>query len=392
MGALGKLSFAQMRPRFDDLGRRAAAAFASVDDSPNAVIGNIALVRTMGLPALTVPVAAGGMGANLLDFASFQQLLARGDGSSALVMAMHHMLIGGEAESGLWPADEWDELCRAVVGEGRLVNSAATEPGAGSPSAGGLPATIALPETGRRETSVPSVQWRIHGRKAYTTGAPFLGFMRVSARVEPAGLEPYGARFLVRLPAEGTSLVDAWRPAALAAAANDDVVFTGAPATFLYREGGRGCEGTVWFQVAIAATYLGIGFAAYEKVLAFTRERVTAAGAVSDRESVRLRLGRTRAVLEVASRNLLATCADWVEWDEAGGSPREAMLPDVGLAKLTAVKAAASAAEEAVRLSGAGGFGAGQPFPRFLMETRAGLSHPPIEDVALLRLAERDLG
>ncbi|HEV1997793.1 MAG TPA: acyl-CoA dehydrogenase family protein, partial [Candidatus Dormibacteraeota bacterium] len=215
--------------------------------------------------------------------------------------------------------------------------------------------------------------------------------MRVSARVDPEGDAPYGARFMVRLPAPGTSLEDAWRPAALGAAANDDVVFDGTPATFLYREEGRGCEGTVWFQVAIAATYLGIGYSAYEQVLDFTRNRVTAAGPVSDRESVRLRLGRAHAALDVARRNLLATCADWVEWADTGSSPREAMLPDVGLAKLTAVNAAAAAAEEAVRLSGAGGFGAGQPFPRLLMETRAGLSHPPIEDVALLRVAERDL-
>ncbi|HEV1998334.1 MAG TPA: acyl-CoA dehydrogenase family protein, partial [Candidatus Dormibacteraeota bacterium] len=135
-----------MRLRFDEQGRRAAAAFTSVDDAPDAVTRNLVVAGTMGLPALTVPEDQGGMGANLLEFASYQQLLAGGDGSTALVLAMHHMLIGGEAEGGLWPPDQWGELCRGVVNEGGLVNSAATEPGAGTPSAGGLPATVARRE------------------------------------------------------------------------------------------------------------------------------------------------------------------------------------------------------------------------------------------------------
>ena len=382
-----------MSVRFDDLGRRAAAAFRSVDDSADAVLANLAVARTLGLPGLTVPEAEGGMGANLVDFASYQVLLAQADGSTALVLAMHHMLIGGEAESGLWPRDQWLELCRGAVEEGKLANSAATEPGAGTPSAGGLPASVARPgpDTDAAEP-LPGGSWRLDGRKAYTTGAPFLGFMRLSARVLPDGREPYGARFLVRLPAPGLRLEDAWRPAALGAAANHDVILESTPATFLYREDGRGCEGTVWFQVAIASTYLGIGFAAYREALAYTRRRVTAAGAVSDRESVRLRLGRARGTLEVARRNLLATCAEWVEWADPGTPGKEALLPDMGLAKLTAVNAAAAAADAAMRLAGAGGFGQGQPFPRLLLETRAGLSHPPIDDVAYLRLAERDLG
>ncbi|MFN2462414.1 MAG: acyl-CoA dehydrogenase family protein [Candidatus Dormibacteria bacterium] len=373
-----------MRPRFDHLAREAAAVFRPSDTGGETIQANLLEARRLGLPGLTVPAEHGGMGANLLDFAAYQLLLGASDGATALVLAMHHMLLGGEAEGSGWPAEPWRELCDGAVRDGALVNSAATEPGAGTPSAGGLPATRARPD----EAPVSAGGWRISGRKAYTTGAPYLGFIRVSARVDPVGQEPHSARFLVRMPSPGVSIKDAWRPAALAAAANDDVEFSETPATWLYREGERGCEGTVWFQVAIASTYLGIGFAAHDAAVDFTRERVTAAGRVSDRESVRLRLGRSRAGLEVARRNLLATCQEWVD---GAGSPREALLPDFGLAKSTAVTAAAAAAEEAVRLAGAGGFGAESPFARYLLETRAGLNHPPIEDVALIRLAERDL-
>jgi alkylation response protein AidB-like acyl-CoA dehydrogenase len=377
-----------MVPRFDELARSAAGAFV-VGDSRGAVLQNLAGARQLGLPALTVPAADGGMGANLLDFASYQGLIAEGDGATALVLAMHHMLVGGEAEGGAWPVAEWRELCGAVLDRGALVNSAATEPGTGSPSAGGLPDTSARPMAPSTDPA-PGSSWRVRGRKAYTTGAPYLALMRVSARVEPADGAPYAARFLVRLPAEGMRFEDAWRPVALGAAANDDVVLDETPATFLYREDGRGCEGTVWFQVAIAATYLGIGFSAYRRAVEFTRGRTTAAGPVADREPVRLRLGRARGALDVARRNLLATCTEWVE-ASGGSDTRAGQLPAFGLAKVMAVNAAAAAAEEAMRLVGAGGYGSDQPFARLMLETRAGLSHPPVDDVAYLRLAAIDL-
>lgn len=373
-----------MTARFDALGREAAAAFGTDAPGRDAVRDNLARAVDLGLPSLTVPTSTGGQGANLLEFASYQRLLAEGDGATALVLAMHHMLIGGEAEGGGWPAAPWEELCAAAVERGALINSAATEPGAGTPSQAGIPSTTA---TLSQSDAPGAPAWSLNGRKTYTTGAPYLGLLRVSARVDPPGESPYGARFLVRSPAAGLSFEDTWKPAALDGAANDDVVLEDVPAEFLYREDGRGCEGTVWFQVAIAATYLGIGHRAYRDAVAFTRARLTATGPVSDRESVRLRLGRVRATLDVARRNLLATCREWV--DATAG--REGLLPDVGIAKVAAVNAAAAAAEEAVRLAGAGGFGAAQPFARLLLETRAGLSHPPIDDVAHLRLAERDL-
>jgi alkylation response protein AidB-like acyl-CoA dehydrogenase len=375
-----------MDSRFLELAGKAREVFERHQPDRDVVPSNIERAVALGLPALTVPTQFGGLGANLADFAAYQLELAGADGATALVLAMHHMLVGGEAEAASWPTAEWQELCHAAVSRGALVNSAATEPGAGTPSQAGLPGTTATPAGAA--PAEPGNAWVLNGRKAYTTGAPFLSFIRVSARVDPPAGDPYGARFLVRLPSPGVGLEDSWHPAALAAAGNQDVILTDAPAEFLYREQGRGCEGTVWFQVAVAATYLGIGVRAHEEVVAFTRGRVTAAGQLVERESVRLRLGASRARLDVARRNLLATCAEWVEL-AAGG--RERMLPDFGLAKVAAVGAATFAAEEAMRLAGAGGLGREHPFPRLLLETRAGLNHPPVDDVAHLVLAERDL-
>jgi alkylation response protein AidB-like acyl-CoA dehydrogenase len=308
---------------FEDVATDLASAFATtsaeLDRSGQLPTDNLKLAAERGILGLTVPRELGGLGADLHQFARYQERLGRGDGSTALVLAMHHMLIGGEAEAGLWPRQSFAEVCRAAIEDGALINSASTEPGGGSPSAGGLPESVAQPDETPGGAHTPTNGWRISGRKAYTTGAPALTFMRVSARVQPAGTEPYGARLLVRMPAPGVTIESAWEPAGLAAAASHTIVFDHAPASFLYREDRRGCEGTVWFQVAIAATYLGIGQVAYEAGRDYVRSRPAGGrdGHVSDIESVRLRLGRSRGALMVARRNLFATCAEWVELPRA---------------------------------------------------------------------------
>lgn len=342
-----------------------------------------------GATALTLPTELGGMGADLHQFARYQERLARGDGATALILAMHHMLIGGEAEARLWPRATFAEVCRAIREDGALINSAATEPGAGSPSMGGLPKTLAEPEDPSAGV-LPRSRWRITGHKSFTTGAPALAFMRVSARVSPGRGAPYAARFLVRLPAEGVAVEPGWEPAALKAAANDDVIFERTPAVMLYREDQRGCEGNIWFQVAIAATYLGIGQAAYEAGRDYTRRRKAGGreGTVSEIESVRVRLGRSRGELMVARRNLFSTCSEWVELPPAR---KEELVGSFSLAKVTAVNAAAAAAEQAVRLAGAAGLDRALPLERLLRETRAGLSHPPVDDMAYLALAKEEL-
>jgi alkylation response protein AidB-like acyl-CoA dehydrogenase len=373
-----------------ELASEFATTSAELDRTGELPRSNLDLAAARGVLGLTVPRELGGLGADLHQFARYQERLSRGDGATALILAMHHMLIGGEAEAGLWPPESFAEVCRTAIEDRALINSAATEPGAGSPSMAGLPQSVAEPrEPGEGLAAAPGA-WLISGRKAYTTGAPALTFMRVSARVQPPGGEAYGARFLVRMPAPGVTIEPGWDPAGLAAAASHTVVFERTPATFLYRQDRRGCEGTVWFHVAVAATYLGIGQAAHDAGREYVRTRPAGGreGNISEIESVRLRLGRSRADLMVARRNLFATCAEWVDLPS---SRKQDLAGAFALAKVTAVNAAASAAEQAVRLAGAGGLDRALPMERFLRETRAGLAHPPVDDVSYLALAREEL-
>ncbi len=150
----------------------------------------------------------------------------------------------------------------------------------------------------------------------------------------------------------------------------------------------RSCSALAWFGLCVAAVYLGVGEGARDALLSWAVERRPGDGgtAVADIPSVRIRLGRLDAELRTARILLLETAR---RWDAALGSDeRERQLPDIALAKLKATAAAVDATDEALRIAGGPGFLHGQ-LERAFRDARAGLIHPPLEDVAYQEFARR---
>ena len=96
-----------------------------------------------GLLALTVPAALGGSGAGALDAARIINVLGKADPSTALVLSMHYIQHLVMARSTRWPGRLSRKLARETVEGVALINALRVEPDLGSPSRGGLPATIA---------------------------------------------------------------------------------------------------------------------------------------------------------------------------------------------------------------------------------------------------------
>ncbi|MXY71838.1 MAG: acyl-CoA dehydrogenase, partial [Dehalococcoidia bacterium] len=136
---------------------------------------NFAELREAGFMKLTVPRSHGGFELPLSAFVRVQESLAAGDGSTALSLNMHLIRFGAEREASVYPPEWFDELCRGAVEEGKLVNTAATEEGLGSPAGGGIPDTTATPVEGG---------WVLEGRKTFVTLAPELWYMPVLARLD----------------------------------------------------------------------------------------------------------------------------------------------------------------------------------------------------------------
>lgn len=195
-----------------------------------------------------------------------------------------------------------------MIDNGALINSAASEPESGSPSRGGRPATIAVP----CHPDAPD-SFVITGRKTYTTMAPALHFIMVSATIDAPG-GPEAGQFLLERGLPGLRIEETWDSVGMRGSGSHDLVLdavrvpetallsrrpyarangtvateeaspgrpSGAPTepsspVALAAEGGRPSGappvGAGW-AVLIPAVYLGLATAARNTAVDFARER-----------------------------------------------------------------------------------------------------------------------
>ena len=365
----------------DELARRFAERADQHDRAGTFPFENVSDLRAAGLPRLTIPREYGGDGATLKEMALVLQRLARGDASTALGVAMHAHILGQLAEYGAWPPAKYEEFCREVVARDLLVNSAASEPEMGSPSRGGYPATTAAPVDGG---------FLINGRKSWVTFAPALAYLLTSATIQSDAEFPDVGVFAVDSRAPGVRVLNNWSDAlSLRASGSSEVLFSDVfvPAhwqveTRRHNDHPRGAAlPPAWSACAFAAVYLGIGEAALEQFVAYARQRVpTALGKpITELPQTRRAIGQMDVTLRAARMALYAAAARWYECPDQ----RSAMTSDFVAAKFLCTNAAVTVTELALRSAGANGLDRKLPLERFFRDARAGLLHPPQDDLAL---------
>jgi alkylation response protein AidB-like acyl-CoA dehydrogenase len=328
-----------------------------------------------GLHRLVVPEDAGGLGADMVEAAEVLLAMGAVDGATALGFAMQVHVVGAMRDAAAFPEAVRTELYRAIVERGAFVNNAATEEGGGSPARGAIPGTTAIQDA-------DAGTWRLTGEKTWTTWLPNLAYAFVTARIGEDDPVEVGT-FLVDLGADGVDRREGFEALGMRGSASGRLVLSGvrvAREALVQRRrvdgtDPRGAAPSAWFGIAIAATYLGIGEGARQRVARWALDRRPGDGstAVADLPSVQLRLGRLDAELRAARAVVLATAGRWETERDAG---------DVALAKLVATRAAVTATDEALRIAGGPGF-LGGPLERAFRDARAGLINPPLEDVAL---------
>lgn len=333
-----------------------------------------AAIVDAGLHRLCVPASAGGLGATMAEAAEVLMAVGALDGATALGFAMQVHVTGAMRDALAFPEAIRDQVYRAIVADGALVNNAATEEGGGSPARGAIPGTQATPATQRADGT-----WRLTGEKTWTTWLPNLTYAFVTARVGTDDPVEVGI-FLVNLATDGVQRGEGFEAMGMRGSASGRLVLDGAQATLVQRRridapDPRGAAPMAWFGIAIAAAYLGVGEGARTAVARWALDRRPGDGStsVADVPSVQLRLGRLDAELRAARIVVLDVARRWDEDRGAG---------DIALAKLVATRAAVNATDEALRIAGGPGFLAGR-LERAFRDARAGLINPPLEDVAL---------
>ncbi len=384
MGLLEFYNLTARQTEFVLLAKHLALSMASragvFDRSGELPISSFTELKHSSYPKLTVPEAFGGLGANLLEFVLAQICLAQGDAAVALTAAMNAHVIGGVAESGAWSLEISNRIFKEVVSRGALINALASEPELGSPSRGGAFRTVAEKVAGG---------WRLSGRKNWTTGGTCLDFFMVHASLTgtPTGqitgvLEPTG-RMIVPVGADGVRFEKTWLDAlSLRSSAADDVVFDHVfvPDSDFIMPTASSSSGTAWFWAAMSATYLGIGIAALDEVVRYTKTRIpTALGQpISSLAGVQQKIGLIELTLKAAQTILLETSERWVTTDS-----RDVLLPALAGAKYLCTNAAVTATDLALRVAGGNALTRVLSLERHFRDARAGLVHPPNDETAL---------
>ena len=336
---------------------------------------NVADLDKHGLGALTVPREHGGMGAGVFETVQALEAISSGDASTGLGCAMQWYATGNLAMQQVWPKEHFARLCKEVVQDHAWVNNAASEPDMGSPSRGGLPVTKAVPVDGG---------FLITGRKSWVTWAPALTYFILWARVTgQIGV------FCVRRDAAGVTLLDNWKDAlSLRASGSCDVdlkdVFVPSTWQVEQRDAGQTNTGSLpsgWSTCAFAATYLGIGAQALRSLAKYAHDRIpTALGKpIASLSHIQRIVGQMDVTLR-AARTVLHTAAR--RWDDDAGA-RQNMTAELSAAKYLCTNASVVVTDLALRAAGASGLDRRLPLERLLRDARAGLMHPPQDEVAL---------
>lgn len=341
-----------------------------------------AAMRDTPLHGLTVPKDFGGMEADPLETMLAIESLAQGDGSVALIAAMHWGHVAGVGLNSDWPTDLKQMFLNEVVNNGALYNTAASEPAMGSPSRGGAYATRATKQDDG---------WHITGRKSWSTGSPGLRWAGVGASVGDASGELVRGNFLVPMDSPGVVVEENWDNLAMRASGSHDIVFNDVIVPLDHRLPAAGKpNGTPWSYLT-SALYLGIGIAARNWAIDFAKNRrPTALGgkAIAELEGVQARVVQMELLILAARSALYGTVEGWINRPEE----RDSLGPQLAAAKMIATNNAIEVTDLALRIVGSVGMQRSNPLERYFRDARAGLGNPPIDDVAQGQIARATLG
>ncbi len=331
----------------------------------------IDLLHRSGVLTSTVAQRYGGPGLGLADTTRILHTLGKGDPSVALIAAWTLFTHAAQALEDHWPAAAYEELLADSEAGPALVNHLRVEPELGTPSRGGLPATVAHRDGDR---------WLLRGRKIYSTGGAGLSRMLVYARTDEES--PRIGSFVVRPERGRVTVEETWDHLGLRASRSDDVLLDDAPVP-LADVVGLGAPGSAesdsvlgaWNSLGLAALYLGVADAAVEWLTGFLHSRVPTSLGTSLAEVPRVQraVGEIESSLRVAQR--VVQCA--AEGVDAGDA---VAVADAGPAKLVANRAAVEAVEQALALSGNHGLSRTNPLERHYRDVLCSRVHVPQDD------------
>jgi butyryl-CoA dehydrogenase len=353
---------------------RVAPAAAGIDasgDFPRALVSEAA---ALGLAGITVPRDQGGAGRDYVSYTHAMEAIAQASATLAVILSVNNSLVveplvvHGTAEQ----REQWV----GRLASGRAIGAfALSEAQAGSDAANQL-------TTARAD----GPDYLITGTKVWVANALVADVAIVFALTDPSARSRGISAFLVPLPSPGitTRPTDSLGMRGLGCL-DLELRDVRVPASALLGEPGRGfrlamraLEGG---RIAIAAQALGIGQAALQEALEYSRRRHAFGQPIGDFQAVQFQLADLATDLE-AARMLIWRAASLN--DLTGRAALEAAM-----AKLHASEAAHRAADRAMQILASEGYRRGSTVERLFRDVRAAEIYQGTSEVQRMVIAEK---
>jgi butyryl-CoA dehydrogenase len=310
----------------------------------------------LGYLALRYPEAYGGSEANMVTYCLFAEELARGSMSVAAIAAMQGLM--GTYFVFKYGSEELREryLAPALRGE-KVATFALTEPNAGS-------------DVGNITTVAERVDggYRLNGAKTWVTNAPVADMLTVCAKTSRERGMKHIALFLVDREFPGVTLGREIDKLGTRASATGEILLENVFVPEGHLLGGEtgGVEkvGTILSEIRVmtGALSVGLGRAAYDAALRYSRERVAFGKPIGEHQAIAFKLADMLTRLHAAT--LLVYHAAWAI-DRGLPVTREAAMT-----KLFASEAANRICDEASRVFASYSFAKEYPIERYFRDAR----------------------
>jgi len=327
----------------------------------------LATFRQLGGPALLVPEKFGGKGASLVDAVRIQRAIGSRSPSLAVATTMHHFSVASLVElTAAGNGFEWAMLT-AIAENAWLLSSGFAE---------GKPTQHILSPTMRGVRVEGGL--KVSGDKKPCSLTWSMDLMSASvAVVDPGGGPERMAIILIPATSDGIERKPFWNSWALAGAESDQVTLTDVfvpDALSFYPDTGAVMDpiqerGFVWFELLIAASYLGAASALAERVILSGR------GSADDRMMLAVELESAAAALEHVAAGVTDT------------DDNDALLARALYARFGVERAIERASMAAAAAAGGMAFVGSSDVAYLLAVARALAFHPPSRGAASEPLA-----
>ncbi|MFA9558598.1 acyl-CoA dehydrogenase family protein [Evansella sp. AB-rgal1] len=346
-------------------------------------VQNFEELKADGITKLTVPKKYGGEEINLYEFLLVQETIARGDGATALSLGWHNGTIMQLRDTNKWSNEVFEEVANSVVKEKTIINTAATETSTGSPARGGRPETTA---------QFNQKGWIINGKKTFTSLAPILDWIIITASIKKENEEEKIGEFLLKRDYKGVEFVATWDTLGMRATRSDDMLLRDVQvnheALVATKDPGHGKAPQGWL-LHIPACYIGIALAARDTAIEFAKsyQPNSLPHPIAEIPEVQRKVAEMDLLLLKARHFMYHVASIWD--DEL--DKREQLGAELAAVKTVCTNAAIDVVDLAMRIVGGQSLLKTNQLERYYRDVRAGLHNPPSDDLTTMALSRRAL-